>query len=58
MSPQPDSGLLLANPDVVRRIRDALVRTDVAQVPDLLIQLANSRGGDDNITVVAVHRVE
>jgi len=39
-------------------IRDALVRTDLTQVPDLLIQLANSRGGDDNITVVAVHRVE
>ena len=39
-------------------IRDSLVRTDVAQVPDLLIQLANSRGGDDNITVVAVQRIE
>jgi len=39
-------------------IRDAVVRTDVAQVPDLLIQLANSRGGDDNITVVAVQRIE
>jgi protein phosphatase len=39
-------------------IRDALVGTDLPQVPDLLIQLANSRGGDDNITVIAVHRIE
>jgi protein phosphatase len=39
-------------------IRDALLAGDVAQVPDLLIQLANSRGGDDNITVIAVHRTE
>jgi protein phosphatase len=39
-------------------IRDALAQDDLAQVPELLIQLANSRGGDDNITVVAVHRTE
>src|SRR5438309_858579 len=39
-------------------IRDALLRTELDQVPDLLIQLANSRGGDDNITVIAVHRTE
>ena len=39
-------------------IRDALVGTDLVEVPQKLIELANSRGGDDNITVVAVHRVE
>ena len=39
-------------------IRDALSHDDVAQVPEMLIQLANARGGDDNITVVAVHRTE
>jgi protein phosphatase len=39
-------------------IRDALAHPDVESVPDLLIQLANSRGGDDNITVVAVQRVK
>jgi protein phosphatase len=39
-------------------IRDALAQDDLAQVPELLIELANSRGGDDNITVVAVHRTE
>ncbi len=39
-------------------IRDALVQTELDQVPEMLIQLANSRGGDDNITVIAVHRIE
>ena len=39
-------------------IRDALVQTALDQVPEMLIQLANSRGGDDNITVIAVHREE
>ena len=39
-------------------IRDALVKSDLAKVPEILIQLANSRGGDDNITVIAVQRVE
>ena len=39
-------------------IRDALVGTELVEVPQKLIELANSRGGDDNITVVAVHRVE
>jgi serine/threonine protein phosphatase PrpC len=38
-------------------IRDALTHTDIDKVPEMLIDLANSRGGDDNITVVAVHRV-
>src|SRR6266446_100299 len=31
MSPQPDSGLFLANPDVVRRIRDVLARADYTE---------------------------
>jgi len=39
-------------------IRDALAHDDLSQVPEMLIELANSRGGDDNITVVAVHRTE
>jgi len=38
-------------------LRDALTHTDIDKVPEMLIELANSRGGDDNITVVAVHRV-
>ena len=37
-------------------IRDALLRDDLADVPRALIDLANARGGDDNITVVAVQR--
>jgi serine/threonine protein phosphatase PrpC len=39
-------------------ILEALAHPDVAHVPEMLIELANSRGGDDNITVVAVHRTE
>ena len=39
-------------------IRDALLQTELDHVPEMLIQLANSRGGDDNITVIAVHRTE
>ena len=39
-------------------IRDALLQTELDQIPEMLIQLANSRGGDDNITVIAVHREE
>ncbi|HZX96867.1 MAG TPA: Stp1/IreP family PP2C-type Ser/Thr phosphatase [Myxococcales bacterium] len=38
-------------------IRDALEQADVADVPSRLVQLANARGGDDNITVVAIERV-
>src|SRR3954464_8781152 len=38
-------------------IRDALVQSELEKVPEMLIHLANSRGGDDNITVVAVQRV-
>jgi protein phosphatase len=48
----------LSNLIATEEIRDALVGKDLAQVPDLLIQLANSRGGDDNITVIAVQRTE
>src|SRR5713226_3470804 len=39
-------------------IRDALLQNELDVVPEKLIQLANERGGDDNITVVAVQRVE
>ena len=39
-------------------IRDALLQNKLDDVPSFLIQLANERGGDDNITVVAVERAE
>src|SRR3954463_3959315 len=39
-------------------IRDALLHNQLADVPGFLIQLANERGGDDNITVIAVERPE
>jgi protein phosphatase len=39
-------------------IRDALVQETLADVPERLIKLANARGGDDNITVIAVQRTE
>ena len=41
-----------------REIRDALLESELTEVPQKLIQLANARGGDDNITVVAVQRLE
>jgi len=37
-------------------IRDTLLQTELEEVPQKLIALANSRGGEDNITVVAVQR--
>jgi serine/threonine protein phosphatase PrpC len=30
----------------------------VGEAPRALIEMANGRGGDDNITVVALHRLE
>ena len=48
----------LSNLIETEEIRDALIQTELAEVPLKLIELANSRGGDDNITVVAVQRVE
>ena len=39
-------------------IRDALLQNKLDDVPGFLIQLANERGGDDNITVLAVERTE
>ena len=39
-------------------IRDTLERVEVDQAPQALIDIANARGGDDNITAVAVHRLE
>lgn len=39
-------------------IRDALLEHALDEVPQVLIQLANQRGGDDNVTVVAVQRVD
>ena len=48
----------LSNLMTNEEIRDALLQNDLDAVPEKLVQLANERGGDDNITVVAVHRVE
>jgi protein phosphatase len=48
----------LSNLVETEEIRAALGQDDVSRVPEVLIELANSRGGDDNITVVAVHRME
>ena len=31
------------------------MRLDAREVPRLLVETANDRGGDDNITVVLVH---
>ena len=39
-------------------IRDALLQYPLDDVPQVLIQLANERGGDDNVTVVTVQRVD
>jgi PPM family protein phosphatase len=48
----------LSNLVEVDEIRDAFAQGDLAEVPEMLIELANGRGGDDNITVVAVQRTE
>jgi protein phosphatase len=39
-------------------IRDHLVQHPIEEVPRVLIELANDRGGDDNITVIAIERTE
>jgi serine/threonine protein phosphatase PrpC len=36
-------------------IRDVVEKTPVEQAPRRLIEIANERGGDDNITVIVVH---
>jgi len=48
----------LSNLMTNQEIRDQLLQNDLDAVPGKLVQLANERGGDDNITVVVVHRVE
>jgi serine/threonine protein phosphatase PrpC len=48
----------LSNLIETNEIRDALQGSGLDDVPQQLIQLANSRGGDDNITVVAVQRMD
>jgi protein phosphatase len=47
----------LANLVEDREIRDAVGKNPLADVPKTLIALANERGGDDNITVIAVQVV-
>jgi PPM family protein phosphatase len=44
----------LANMVEDRELLEAVQRHDVREVPRRLIDLANERGGDDNITVIAV----
>ena len=39
-------------------IRDVLLQHPLDEVPQVLIQLGNERGGDDNLTVIALQRVE
>ena len=39
-------------------IRDALLASELDEVPARLVALANARGGDDNITAIAVQRTE
>jgi protein phosphatase len=39
-------------------IGDLVLKTDLDAAPAKLIELANARGGDDNITVIAVQRTE
>ncbi len=46
----------LANLVANDEIRDHLIEHALEEVPARLIQLANERGGDDNITVVAVQQ--
>jgi len=48
----------LANLVSSEEIRDHLARFKIEDAPRELVALANERGGDDNITVVAVERVE
>ena len=48
----------LSNRVSANEIRDLLLKTDLDAAPAKLIELANARGGDDNITVIAVQRTE
>ena len=48
----------LANLVDNNEIRDHLLQHELDEVPAKLIQLANDRGGDDNITVVAAQQTE
>ncbi|GAC1340058.1 MAG: hypothetical protein NVSMB23_09850 [Myxococcales bacterium] len=48
----------LSNLVLNEEIRDQLLLHPLAQVPALLVQLANRRGGDDNSTVIALERME
>jgi protein phosphatase len=48
----------LSNCISTEEIRDALVRLPLREVPEMLIGLANQRGGDDNSTVVVTERLE
>ncbi len=48
----------LSNRVSADEIRDLFLKTDLDAAPAKLIDLANARGGDDNITVIAVQRTE
>ncbi len=60
---RPDDRFLLCSDGLSNlvdnvEIRDALLQESLDEVPQRLIKLANARGGDDNITVIAVQRTE
>jgi serine/threonine protein phosphatase PrpC len=61
---RPDDRFLLCSDGLSNlvdngEIRDALLHYEsLDEVPQRLIKLANARGGDDNITVIAVQRIE
>jgi protein phosphatase len=44
----------LANMVEDEEIRDVVLRSELAEAPRKLVELANERGGDDNVTVVVV----
>jgi protein phosphatase len=48
----------LSNLVTNEEIRDQLSQNELDVVPERLIRLANERGGDDNITVIVVQRVD
>jgi protein phosphatase len=42
----------------IEDLRDALLRHPIEEVASRLVDLANTRGGDDNSTVIAIERIE
>lgn len=60
---QTDDRLLVCSDGLCNLVDDmemgeALMQQELPAAPDSLVELANTRGGDDNITVVCLHVVE